>query len=70
MVILEYEIPGACKSHKSCKNPGRADIVYIDEKTNTIYVWEVTSAANPIKGAAKAARDVALYMRKLSGLAR
>lgn len=70
MVILEYEIPGACKSHKSCKNPGRADIVYIDEKTNTIYVWEVTSAANPIKGAAKAARDVALYMRKLSDTGR
>jgi hypothetical protein len=42
-VQMEFVIAGACKSHKTCGQAGRADIVYIDEQRNTIYVWEVKS---------------------------
>jgi RHS repeat-associated protein len=63
-VIIEYEIPDACKtkSHKGqCGQPGAADIVYIDEKTDTIYVWEVKIAHLQHE----AEKDVKHYIRKL-----
>ncbi|WP_353505540.1 RHS repeat-associated core domain-containing protein [Verrucosispora sp. ts21] len=64
MVLIEYEIEDACKtkSHNgTCGEPGKADIVYIDEDTKTIYVWEVKIAHRPDE----ADRDVKHYVRKI-----
>ena len=62
-VKKEFTIEDACKSHKSCGEDGRADIVYIDEKSKTIYVWEVKSYLG--KGSLKASQEVQFYMKKL-----
>lgn len=62
-VEIEFEIEGACKSHKECGNSGRADIVYYDEQHKTIYVWEVKSYKG--KGSLKASKEVQFYIKKL-----
>ncbi|WP_233258126.1 RHS repeat-associated core domain-containing protein [Micromonospora sp. S4605] len=64
MVVIEYEIADACKTKKhkgQCGESGSADIVYIDEDTRTIYVWEVKIAHRPDE----AASDVKHYIRKI-----
>jgi hypothetical protein len=64
MVIIEYPIEDACKtkSHKGeCGENGKADIVYIDKDSKTIYVWEVKILHRPME----AESDVKHYMRKL-----
>jgi RHS repeat-associated protein len=56
-VISEFTVKGGSKELTG--NDGRADIVYIDDKTKTVYVWEVKSTG---VGAAQAAAEVQHYM--------
>ena len=57
MVFKETSIPGASKNKTG--NPGRTDIIYVDEAAGVVYVWEVKSSG---VGAAAAAKDIAWYI--------
>ncbi len=56
-VSMEHTVPGGSK--KGTGNAGRADLVWIDESTNTVWVWEVKSAG---VGSQAATNDVNHYI--------
>ena len=62
-VLLEFKIDDACKSHKACVQAGHADIVYIDNQRDTIYVWEVKSSLDG--ESLRATQELRFYMKKL-----
>jgi RHS repeat-associated protein len=55
-VKKEVVVPGASKNNTG--RSGKPDIIYIDTKNNTVWVWEVKKGT---VGAAEAAKDIAYY---------